>query len=174
MDRLQAMKTFVTVVESGGFTPAARKLDVSLSVVSRIVTELEAHLGVRLLTRTTRLVRPTATGAAYYENCRRILAEIDEAELATTGAHTAPRGKLSITASVLFGRRFVTPIVVEYLRRYPEVDVDCLLIDRNVSFVDEGIDVGIRIGQLPSSSLPASPRCRNGASCATARSRPSD
>jgi DNA-binding transcriptional LysR family regulator len=151
------MKTFVTVVESGGFTPAARKLDVSLSVVSRIVTELEAHLGVRLLTRTTRLVRPTATGAAYYENCRRILAEIDEAELATTGAHTAPRGKLAITASVLFGRRFVTPIVVEYLRRYPEVDVDCLLIDRNVSFVDEGIDVGIRIGQLPSSSLQAIP-----------------
>jgi len=157
LDRLQAMKTFVTVVESGGFTPAARKLDVSLSVVSRIVTELEAHLGVRLLTRTTRLVRPTATGAIYYENCRRILAEIDEAELATTGAHAAPRGKLSITASVLFGRRFVTPIVVEYLRRYPEVDVDCLLIDRNVNFVDEGIDVGIRIGRLPSSSLQAIP-----------------
>lgn len=157
MDRLQAMKTFVTVVESGGFTAAARKLDVSLSVVSRIVTDLEAHLGVRLLTRTTRLVRPTDTGAAYFENCRRILAEIDEAELATTGAHTAPRGQLSITASVLFGRRFVTPIVVEYLRRYPEVDVSCLFIDRIVNFVDEGIDVGIRIGELPSSSLQAVP-----------------
>ncbi|MFP3755830.1 HTH-type transcriptional regulator DmlR [compost metagenome] len=155
MDRLQAMKTFVTVVESGGFTAAARKLDISLSVVSRIVTDLEAHLGVRLLTRTTRLVRPTDTGAAYYENCRRILAEIDEAELATTGAHLAPRGQLSITASVLFGRRFVTPIVVEYLRRYPEVDVNCLFIDRIVNFVDEGIDVGIRIGDLPASSLQA-------------------
>jgi len=157
VDRLQAMKTFVTVVESGGFTAAARKLDVSLSVVSRVVTELEAHLGVRLLTRTTRLVRPTDTGAAYFEDCRRILAEIDDAELATTGAHTAPRGQLSITASVLFGRRFVTPIVVEYLRRYPEVDVSCLLIDRIVNFVDEGIDVGIRIGELPSSSLQAVP-----------------
>ena len=155
MDRLQAMKTFVTVVESGGFTAAARKLDISLSVVSRIVTDLEAHLGVRLLTRTTRLVRPTDTGATYYENCRRILAEIDEAELATTGAHLAPRGQLSITASVLFGRRFVTPIVVEYLRRYPEVDVNCLFIDRIVNFVDEGIDVGIRIGDLPASSLQA-------------------
>lgn len=157
MDRLQAMKTFVTVVESGGFTAAARKLDISLSVVSRIVTDLEAHLGVRLLTRTTRLVRPTDTGATYYENCRRILAEIDDAELATTGAHAAPRGQLSITASVLFGRRFVTPIVVEYLRRYPEVDVHCLFIDRIVNFVDEGIDVGIRIGELPASSLQAVP-----------------
>lgn len=155
MDRLQAMKTFVTVVESGGFTAAARKLDISLSVVSRIVTDLEAHLGVRLLTRTTRLVRPTDTGATYYENCRRILAEIDDAELATTGAHLAPRGQLSITASVLFGSRFVTPIVVEYLRRYPEVDVNCLFIDRIVNFVDEGIDVGIRIGDLPASSLQA-------------------
>ncbi|MGO4411426.1 LysR family transcriptional regulator [Cupriavidus sp. KB_39] len=157
MDRLQAMKTFVTVVESGGFTAAARKLDISLSVVSRIVTDLEAHLGVRLLTRTTRLVRPTDTGATYYEDCRRILAEIDDAELATTGAHAAPRGQLSITASVLFGRRFVTPIVVEYLRRYPEVDVHCLFIDRIVNFVDEGIDVGIRIGELPASSLQAVP-----------------
>lgn len=155
MDRLQAMKTYVAVVECGGFTPAARKLDASLSVVSRVVTDLETHLGVRLLTRTTRVVRPTATGAAYYENCRRILAEIDEAELAATGTHEAPRGRLSITASVLFGRRFVTPIVVEYLRRYPEVDVDCLFIDRIVNFIDEGIDVGVRIGDLPSSSLQA-------------------
>ncbi len=157
MDRLQAMKTFVAVVESGGFTPAARKLDLSLSVVSRVVTDLETHLGVRLLTRTTRVVRPTATGAAYYENCRRILAEIDDAELAATGAHAAPRGRLSITASVLFGRRFVTPVVVEYLRRFPEVDVDCLFIDRVVNFIDEGIDVGVRIGDLPNSSLQAIP-----------------
>ncbi|MDT6964012.1 LysR family transcriptional regulator [Cupriavidus sp. SZY C1] len=157
MDRLQAMKTFVAVVECGGFTPAARRLDASLSVVSRIVTDLETHLGVRLLTRTTRVVRPTATGAAYYENCRRILAEIDEAELAAAGSHEAPRGRLSITASVLFGRRFVTPVVVEYLRRYPEVDVDCLFIDRIVNFIDEGIDVGVRIGELPSSSLQAIP-----------------
>ncbi|MFJ5383107.1 LysR family transcriptional regulator [Cupriavidus sp. CER94] len=157
MDRLQAMKTYVAVVECGGFTPAARKLDASLSVVSRIVTDLETHLGVRLLTRTTRVVRPTPTGTAYYENCRRILAEIDDAELAAAGAHEAPRGRLSITASVLFGRRFVTPVVVEYLRRYPEVDVDCMFVDRVVNFIDEGIDVGVRIGPLPSSSLQAIP-----------------
>ncbi|CAG9164749.1 LysR family transcriptional regulator [Cupriavidus pinatubonensis] len=157
MDRLQAMKTFVTVVETGGFTAAARKLDVSLSVVSRVITELEAHLGVRLLTRTTRLVRPTEAGTTYFENCRRLLAEIEEAELSVTGTHAAPRGQLSVTASVLFGSRYVTPIVVEYLRRYPEVGVSCLLLDRVVNFVDEGIDVGVRIGELPSSSLQAVP-----------------
>lgn len=155
MDRLHAMKTFVTVVESGGFTAAARKLDVSLSVASRVVTELEAHLGVRLLTRTTRVVRPTDTGTAYYENCKRILAEIEEADLAAAGTHAAPRGSLVVTAPVLFGARHVTPIVVEYLQRYPEVDVHCVLVDRNINFIDEGVDVGIRLGELPSSSLQA-------------------
>lgn len=157
MDKIQAMKTFVAVVDNGGFTPAARKLDISLSVVSRVVTELETHLGVRLLTRTTRVVRPTATGAAYYENCRRILGEIDDAEHAAAGTHDAPRGRLSITAPVLFGQRFVTPVVMEYLRRFPEVDVDCLFIDRNVNVIEEGVDVGVRIGPLPSSSLQAIP-----------------
>lgn len=157
MDRLQAMKTFVAVVEFGGFTAAARKLDVSLSVVSRVITELEAHLGVRLLTRTTRVVRPTDTGAAYFENCRRILGEIEEAELSAAGTHAAPRGHLVLTAPVLFGARYVMPIVVEYLQRYPEVDVSTLLLDRNVNFVDEGVDVAVRIGELPSSSLQAVP-----------------
>lgn len=155
MDRLQAMKTFVTVVESEGFTAAARKLDVSLSVVSRVVTELEAHLGVRLLTRTTRVVRPTETGAAYFENCKRILGEIEEAELTAAGTHSSPRGTLVVTAPVLFGARHVTPIVVEYLQQYPEVMVNCVLVDRNINFIDEGVDVGIRIGELPSSSLQA-------------------
>lgn len=155
MDRLQAMKTFVAVVESGGFTAAARKLDVSLSVVSRVITDLEAHLGVRLLTRTTRVVRPTDTGDAYFENCRRILGEIEDAELAAAGTHSSPHGQLVVTAPVLFGARYVMPIVVDYLQRYPEVNANCLLLDRNVNFVDEGIDVGIRIGELPGSSLQA-------------------
>lgn len=151
------MKTFVTVVESGGFTAAARKLDVSLSVVSRVITELEAHLGVRLLTRTTRVVRPTETGTAYFENCKRILDEIEEAELTAAGTHAAPRGDLVVTAPVLFGARHVTPIVVEYLQRYPEVDVQSLFLDRNVNLINEGVDVGVRIGELPSSSLQAIP-----------------
>ncbi|MGO4330101.1 LysR family transcriptional regulator [Cupriavidus sp. 2TAF22] len=157
MDRLQAMKTFVTVVETGGFTSAARKLDVSPSVVSRIVNELEEHLAVRLLTRTTRLVRLTDTGSAYFENCRRILGEIDDAELLATGSHAEPRGQLTITASVLFGAAYVMPIVTEYLQRYPDVDATCLLLDRVVNLVEEGIDVGIRIGELPDSSLQAVP-----------------
>ncbi|OWT80226.1 MULTISPECIES: LysR family transcriptional regulator [unclassified Achromobacter] len=157
MDLMQAMKTYVTVVESGGFTAAARKLDISLSVVSRVVTELEAHLGVRLLTRTTRVVRPTDTGAAYFDNCKRILGDIEEAELAAAGTHASPRGHLVVTAPVLFGALHVTPIVVDYLRRYPEVAVNCLLLDRNVNLIEEGVDVGVRIGELPSSSLQAIP-----------------
>lgn len=155
MDRLQAMKTYVAVVESGGFTAAARKLDVSLSVVSRVVTELEAHLGVRLLTRTTRLVRPTDTGIDYFENCRRILGEVEEAELSAAGTHGTPRGHLVVTAPTMFGSRHVTPIVVEYLQRYPEVDVTTLMLDRNVNFVDEGVDVAVRIGELSNSLLQA-------------------
>jgi DNA-binding transcriptional LysR family regulator len=155
MDRLQAMTAFVAVAETGGFSAAARKLEVSPSVVSRIVTELEEHLGVRLLTRTTRIVRLTDTGASYFENCRRILGEIDEAEQSATGEHAAPRGVMTITAPVLFGAAYVTPIVVEYLTRYPEVDLNCWFIDRVVNLVDEGIDVAVRIGELPNSSLQA-------------------
>jgi DNA-binding transcriptional LysR family regulator len=155
MDRLQAMTTFVTVAETGGFSAAARKLDVSPSVVSRIVTELEEHLGARLLTRTTRIVRLTETGTTYFENCRRILGEIDEAEQSASGEHEAPRGVMTITAPVLFGALYVTPIVVEYLARYPEVDMNCWFLDRVVNLVDEGIDVAVRIGELPNSSLQA-------------------
>jgi DNA-binding transcriptional LysR family regulator len=150
------MTTFVTVVETGGFSTAARKLDVSPSVVSRIVTELEEHLGVRLLTRTTRLVRLTDTGAAYFEDCRRIMGEIDNAELSAAGTHSSPRGLLSVTAPVLFGKEYVTPIALDYLTRFPEVDLSCWFIDRVVNLVDEGLDVGVRIGELPSSSLQAS------------------
>jgi DNA-binding transcriptional LysR family regulator len=104
MDRLQAMLTFVTVVETEGFASAARKLAVSPSVISRVVTELEELLGVRLLTRTTRFMRLTEAGAAYFEDCRRILGEIEAAELSAAGERTTPRGQLTITAPVLFGK----------------------------------------------------------------------
>jgi DNA-binding transcriptional LysR family regulator len=157
MDRFQAMSTFVTVVETGGFASAARKLDVSPSVVSRVVTELEERLGVRLLTRTTRVVRLTDAGNGFFEDCRRILGEVDSAELAARGTHAAPRGVLSLTAPVLFGRLHVTPIVLDYLSRYPEADANCWFIDRVVNLVDEGIDVAVRIAQLPDSSLQAIP-----------------
>jgi DNA-binding transcriptional LysR family regulator len=155
MDRFQAMATFVTVVETGGFASAARKLDVSPSVVSRVVTELEERLGVRLLTRTTRVVRLTDAGTAYFEDCRRILGEVDDAELAATGTHSSPRGLLTVTAPVLFGKYYVMPVVTDYLARYPETDVNAWFIDRVVNLVDEGIDVAVRIGELPSSTLQA-------------------
>jgi DNA-binding transcriptional LysR family regulator len=155
MDRLQAMTTFVAVVDSGGFASAARKLNQSPPVVTRAVAELEERLGLRLLTRTTRVVRVTDAGARFAEDCRRILADIEEAETAATGTHAAPRGTLTITAPVLFGRRHVTPILVSYLQQFPEVDASCLFLDRVVNVVEEGIDVAVRIGELPDSSLQA-------------------
>jgi DNA-binding transcriptional LysR family regulator len=155
MDRLQAMTTFVAVVDSGGFARAARKLNLSPPVVTRAVAELEERLGLRLLTRTTRVVRVTDAGAKFADDCRRILADIDEAENAAGGAHAAPRGTLTLTAPVLFGQRHVTPILVSYLQQYPEVDAQCLFLDRVVNVVEEGVDVAVRIGELPDSSLQA-------------------
>jgi DNA-binding transcriptional LysR family regulator len=155
MDRLQAMTTFVAVVDSGGFASAARKLNLSPPVVTRAVAELEERLGLRLLTRTTRVVRVTDAGARFAEDCRRILAEIDEAETAATGTHASPRGTLTLTAPVLFGQLYVTPILVRYLQQFPEVDAQCLFLDRIVNVVEEGIDVAVRIGELPDSSLQA-------------------
>ncbi|MBP0588574.1 LysR family transcriptional regulator [Paraburkholderia sp. LEh10] len=155
MDRLQAMHTFVTVVETEGLASAARKLNVSPSVISRVMTELEEHLGVRLLTRTTRVVRTTDAGATFFEDCRRILSEVEAAELSAAGANTTPRGHLTVTAPVLFGRMYVTPVALEYLTRYPAVNLNCWFLDRIVNLVDEGADVAVRIGELPSSSLQA-------------------
>ena len=155
MDRLQAMTTFVAVVDSGGFASAARKLNLSPPVVTRAVAELEERLGLRLLTRTTRVVRVTDAGARFADDCRRILGDIEEAETAATGTNAAPRGTLTLTAPVLFGHLYVTPILVDYLQRFPEVDAQCLFLDRVVNVVDEGIDVAVRIGELPDSSLQA-------------------
>lgn len=155
MDRLQAMTTFVAVVDSGGFASAARKLNLSPPVVTRAVAELEERLGLRLLTRTTRVVRVTDVGARFAEDCRRILADLDEAETAATGTHAAPRGTLTLTAPVLFGQLYVTPILVRYLQQFPEADAQCLFLDRVVNVVEEGIDVAVRIGELPDSSLQA-------------------
>ena len=155
MDRLQAMSTFVAVVEAGGFAGAARKLKLSPPVVTRAVAELEQRLGLRLLTRSTRFVRVTDAGALYAQDCRRILAEVEEAERAAAGTHAAPRGTLTLTAPVLFGQMYVTPVLVRYLQAYPEVDAQCLFLDRVVNMLEEGVDVAVRIGELPDSSLQA-------------------
>ncbi len=155
MDRLQAMTTFVAVVETGGFARAARKLDLSPAVVTRAVAELESRLGLRLLTRTTRIVRVTEGGARFAEDCKRILAEIDEAEQSAIGEHQAPKGTLTITAPVMFGQLFVTPLLARYLLQWPQLDATCLFLDRVVNLVEEGVDVAVRIGDLPDSSLLA-------------------
>ncbi|WP_027477313.1 LysR family transcriptional regulator [Curvibacter gracilis] len=155
MDRLHLINVFVAVVDVGGFAGAARKLGISPPAVTRAIGELEAHLGARLLTRTTRVVRVTEAGARYVEDCRRILAELAEADESVSGLHGAPRGRLTVTAPVLFGALHVTPVVTEFLQRYPEVTAACWFMDRVVNLTDEGVDVAVRIGELPDSSLQA-------------------
>ncbi len=155
MDRLNLITVFVAVVDAKGFAGAARKLNISPPVVTRAINDLESHLGARLLTRTTRVVRLTEAGGRYVEDCRRILAELAEADEAVRGMHGAPRGRLTLTAPVLFGAKFVTPIVTEYLIRYPEVSASCWFLDRLVNMMDEGVDVAVRIGELPDSSMQA-------------------
>ena len=155
MDRLHLINVFVAVVDANGFAGAARKLKISPPAVTRAVNELEAHLGVRLLTRTTRVVRVTESGARYAEDCRHILAQLAEADAWVAGMQRTPRGQLTITAPVLFGAKFVAPIVTEYLQANPEVVASCWFLDRVVNMLEEGADVGIRIGDLPDSSMQA-------------------
>jgi len=155
MDKLQQIRILVAVVDCNGFAGAARKLKVSPPVVTRAINDLENELAVRLLARTTRVVLVTEPGARYVEDCRRILAELSEADESVRGLHGAPSGRLALTAPVLFGALFVTPIVAEYLQRYPEVTASCLFLDRLVNLLDEGMDVAVRIGDLPDSSMQA-------------------
>ena len=155
MDKLHLINVFVAVVEANGFAGAARRLSISPPAVTRAVNELESHLGVRLLTRTTRVVRVTEPGARYAEDYRRILAEMAEADESVGLLHGAPRGRLVLTAPVLFGAKFVTAIVTEYLQRYPEMGVSCWFMGRLVNMMEEGVDVAVRIAELPDSSMQA-------------------
>jgi DNA-binding transcriptional LysR family regulator len=155
LDRLHLINVFVAVVDAKGFAGGARKLGISPPAVTRAVSELEAHLGVRLLTRTTRVVRVTEAGARYADDCRHILAQLAEADESVAGMQATPRGHLTVTAPVLFGAKFIAPIVTEYLKRNTEVVATCWFLDRVVNMLDEGADVGIRIGELPDSSMQA-------------------
>ncbi len=155
MDRFQLMNVFVAVAEESGFAAGARRLRMSPPAVTRAVAALEQRLKVKLLNRTTRYVRTTEVGQRYLDDARRILAEADEADEAAAGVNAAPRGHLAVTAPVLFGRMFVMPVVVEYLNRYPDTAVSAVLLDRVVNLIEEGVDVGIRIGELPDSNLQA-------------------
>jgi DNA-binding transcriptional LysR family regulator len=155
MDKLLAMKTFVRIVETGSLTAAADTLDTSLPTVVRTLAALERDLGVSLLKRTTRRLHLTDEGTQYLERCRDILSALQEAEDNLVARRTEPMGKLSITASALFGRRYVAPIVFEFLRRYPKVNANVLFVDRVVNLIEEGMDVAIRIAHLKDSSLVA-------------------
>jgi DNA-binding transcriptional LysR family regulator len=155
MDRLHLMSVYVAVVDAEGFAGGARKLQMSPPAVTRAVAALEERLGVRLLNRTTRYVRVTEAGQKYYEDAKRIIALADEADDAALGINAEPRGQLTVTASVLFGRMYVMPGIVEYLCRYPAVEINALFVDRVVNMLEEGIDVAIRIGDLPDSSYRA-------------------
>lgn len=157
MDRLHSMSVFVAVAEEESFAAAARRLNMSPPAVTRTVAALEDHLGIKLLTRTTRFVRTTDAGQRYLESARRILAEADEADEAAAGVHASPRGRLAVTAPVLFGSMHVMPGVVAFLARYPDVSVNAVFLDRVVNLLEEGIDVGVRIGELPDSTMRAIP-----------------
>lgn len=155
MDKLRAMEIFVCIVEAGSLTAAASLRDTSLTSVVRSLATLEARLGTRLLNRTTRRIALTDEGREYFERCRRVLAEIGEAENALSARQAQPAGKLEITAPVMFGRLHVGPVLTDFLAAHPAVHAELTLLDRVVDLLDEGMDAAIRIGHLPDSSLVA-------------------
>lgn len=155
MDRFLSMQVFVAVAESKGFALAARRLAMSPPAVTRAVAALEASLGLPLLQRTTRNVRLTESGARYLVDCKRLLAELEDAEQALTGEHGELRGQLSLTASVMFGTLFVSPILLEFLQQHRRVHARSLLVDRVVDVIEESIDVAVRIARLSDSTLTA-------------------
>src|SRR5581483_8873465 len=155
MDRIDAMQAFLAVADLEGFAPAARKLKLSPSAVTRLIASLEEHLGARLLQRTTRSVALTDAGARYLARVRRILADVEEAEASIKDERTRPSGRLVVSAPIGFGRLHVSPVMSEYLKRYPEVSGELRLTDRVVNLVEDGVDLGVRIGHLADSSLVA-------------------
>lgn len=155
MDRFLGMRVFVMVAEAGSLAAAGQKLGLSPPAVTRSLASLEKHLGCRLLHRTTRSLSLTEAGARYLEDCRRILAEVEEAEEWLRGEQSAPQGGLSLTAPVMFGQLYVLPVVRDFLDLYPRVEARVALLDRVVNLLDEGHDMAVRIGPLPDSSLLA-------------------
>lgn len=154
-DRLETMTILVTAVGAGSLSAGARDLGMPLATVSRRVAELEDRLGARLLVRSVRGLGLTDAGTAYVAACRRILEEVAEAERIAAGEFSAPKGLLTLTAPIVFGRLHVLPVILSYLRTYPEVDVRLEQTDRPVSMLEEHIDAAIRIGHLPDSSFRA-------------------
>lgn len=155
MDRYRAMSVFAATVDAGSLSAAGRQLGMPLATVSRKISELESHLGARLLLRSTRSLQLTDAGQMYLSACRRILEDINEAERLATGEYQAPRGELIVTAPIVFGRVHVLPVVTQFLQAYPEINVRLILGDRDLNLIEDHIDAAVRVGRLPDSSLVA-------------------
>ena len=157
MDKLRAMTTFVTIADRGSLTAAADALGTSPPSVVRTLAALERELGARLLTRTTRRIALTEEGRDYLERARRVLSQVEEAEAALSARQDTPQGRIALTSSVMFGRLHVAPLLAEFLGAHPRMQAELLLLDRVVNLLEEGLDLGVRIGHLPDSSLVAIP-----------------
>lgn len=155
MDRFDAMSVLLAVTDAGSLSAGARRLGMPLATVSRKVSELEAHLHTRLLNRGSRRLELTDAGQSYVAACRKILEDVVEAERAASGEYRVPRGELVITAPIVFGRLHVLPVIGDFLKAYPDIDVRITLADRVVNLLEEHVDVALRIGDLPDSSLVA-------------------
>jgi len=155
MDRLGAMRLFAAIADAGSLSAAGRRFGMPLTTVSRKLAALEVELGARLVTRTTRHLALTEAGRSYLEACRSIIEQLEAAEARLTGGQSEPQGELAITAPVVFGRLHVLPVVTEFLRRFPRVSARLYLLDRPVDLLEEGLDIAVRIGVLPDSSLIA-------------------
>jgi len=155
MADLTGIAVFTAVARHEGFTAAARALGLSKSTVSKQIARLEDRLGTRLFNRTTRRLSLTETGRAYFERCQRIVDEAEEAELAVTQLHAAPVGTLRVNAPVSFGQLHIAPLMAGFMARYPDLEIEIDLNDRRVDLIEEGVDLAIRVGELPDSSLVA-------------------
>jgi DNA-binding transcriptional LysR family regulator len=155
MDRLEAMSILIAAVEAGSLSAAGRRLRMPLATVSRKVSELEAHLNTRLLKRSSRRLSLTDAGESYVTAVRRILDAVDEAERGASGEYRAPQGELVVSAPILFGRLHLLPVAIEFLEAYPDIDMRFVFLDRVVNLLDERVDLAVRIGELPDSTLLA-------------------
>ena len=155
MDRLEAMSILREAVDAGSLSAAGRRLGVPLATVSRKVSELERHLGTRLLNRSSRKLTLTDAGRSYVVACKRILEDVAEAERVASGEYSAPKGNLTLSAPIVFGRLHVLPIVMAFLKHHPDIDIRLVLADRVVDLFEDHVDLAIRIGDLPDSSLVA-------------------
>jgi DNA-binding transcriptional LysR family regulator len=155
MDRLDAMSILREAVDAGSLSAAGRRLGVPLATVSRKVSDLERHLGTRLLIRSTRQLTLTDAGRSFVAACRRILEDVAEAERAASGEYSAPKGELNLSAPIVFGRLHVLPVAMAFLKTYPDIDIRLMLSDRVVDLQEDRVDIAIRIGELPDSSMVA-------------------